>query len=330
MKINPVPNEKELLNFAFKRASKEMLPKIRVNKKKELKEFIVHKITVAARELDSRLTGIIEQFPDLDAAKPFLKEMISIAIDPNEYRRALGHLQAKKKILKMILRKSIGAVHKTRNEKETSKAEKGFFGRASSLTRELKEDLALLEKARREMKEFPDIFEDYPTAIIAGFPNSGKTTILKRLTGSEPEIAAYPFTTKSLQLGYFEERYIKYQIIDTPGLLDRPMDERNFIERKAINALRHVNAILVFVVDATENGGYSFEEQKRLLEEIKKEFGKQTIVALNKSDIATPEQLEHAKKEFGEEAIVCGEGNETELKTAIVKELRKTMIETES
>ncbi len=321
MKLNPVPSSKELLDIAFRKASKQMLPKVRQNKKRELKLFVVKKISTAANSLDSRLEEIIKQFPDIDNAAPFLKEMISIIIDLNEYKRSLGHLQSKKKLLKMVERKSIGLVHKSRNQKESARAEKSFFGRASSLIRELTTDLELLEKARKELKEFPDIDAEAPTIIIAGFPNAGKTTLLKRLTGSEPEIAAYPFTTKGLQIGHFEERYLRYQAIDTPGLLDRKMSERNPIERKAISALRHLAGMIVFVVDATETSGFSLQEQKHLLQEIQQEFGKKTIVVLNKADISSAEQIEKAKKEFPS-AIIEGEGIESELKKTIVRELK--------
>ncbi len=327
MMLNTVSSAKELLDIAFRKASKEMLPKIRQNKKKELKLFIVKKISVAANSLDDKITGIIKQFPDIDNSPEFLKEMIATAIPLGEYKRALGHLQSKKKILKMIQRKAIGLIHKSRNPKETTKAERGFFGRVSSVIMELDSDLALLEKLRKEMKEFPDIDAEAPTAIIAGFPNSGKTTMLKRLTGSAPEIAAYPFTTKGLQLGHFEERYLRYQLIDTPGLFDRKMSERNPIEKKAISALKNLAGIIIFVVDASENCGYPLQEQKHLLEEIKKEFAKKTIIVLNKADVASAEQLEKAKKEFGENAVIEGEGIESDLRKKIIKELQSVVFD---
>ena len=323
MRINPVPKAGELLDIAFKRASKEMLPNIRKSKRKELKPFVAGKISIAANILDDRLQAVIKQFPDLEKSNDFLNEMISTVVDLNELRRALGHLQSKKKLLKMVLRKSIGAIHKSSNEREISKAEKAFFGRTSSLIRELESDLLLLEKVRREITAFPEIDAEAPTVIITGFPNVGKTTILKRLTGSAPAIAPYPFTTKGLQLGFFEERYLRYQVIDTPGLLDRKMSERNPIEKRAISTLKHIAGIIVFVVDPTETSGFSLQEQKRLLQDIEREFEKKVIVVLNKSDLASAEQLEEARKEFCAEAISCGEGKECDLRKQIVSESKE-------
>lgn len=322
MKMNPVPRSAELLDIAFRKASKQMLPKIRKSKKKELKPFVVKKISTAANSLDERLTEIIKQFPDLGDSSGFLAEMVSTAIDLNELRRALGHLQAKKKLLKMVLRKAIGEVHKSKNERDLSKAERGYFGRAASLVRELDADLQLLEKAKREITEFPEIDAEAPTVIIAGFPNVGKTTILKRLTGSTPEIAPYPFTTKGLQLGHFEERYSRYQLIDTPGLLDRKMGERNQIEKRAISTLKHIAGIIVFIVDITETSGYPLEEQRHLLVEIESEFAKKTLVVLNKADIASAEQLGKARQLFGSAAMECGEGIDCGLRKEIVSALK--------
>ena len=65
------------------------------------------------------------------------------------------------------------------------------------------------------------------------------------------EVNHYPFTTKQLHVGHFEHRRIPYQIVDTPGLLDRTMDERNEIEMQAIAAISHIGSVCLFVIDAT-------------------------------------------------------------------------------
>ena len=43
----------------------------------------------------------------------------------------------------------------------------------------------------------------------------------------------YAFTTKSLFVGHMDHKYLRWQVIDTPGLLDRPLEERNTIEMQA-------------------------------------------------------------------------------------------------
>jgi len=95
----------------------------------------------------------------------------------------------------------------------------------------------------------PDIRPDEPAIVIAGYPNVGKSSFVNRVTRASNQIAEYPFTTKGVQIGHFERDHVRYQIVDTPGLLDRPEDERNDIERQAVSALEHLADVVVFVLD---------------------------------------------------------------------------------
>jgi nucleolar GTP-binding protein len=47
------------------------------------------------------------------------------------------------------------------------------------------------------------------------------------------QVQPYAFTTKSLYVGHLDYRYQRWQVIDTPGILDRPLEERNTIEMQA-------------------------------------------------------------------------------------------------
>ena len=73
-------------------------------------------------------------------------------------------------------------------------------------------------------------------------------------------------TTKQLHLGHFEHRRRIYQMVDTPGLLDRPMLERNNIELQAIAALEHLGDILIFLLDKSQNNTTPISEQENLVE----------------------------------------------------------------
>jgi hypothetical protein len=50
------------------------------------------------------------------------------------------------------------------------------------------------------------------------------------VTRADVEVQNFPFTTKSLFLGHLDYKYLQWQVIDTPGLLDRSIEERNTIE----------------------------------------------------------------------------------------------------
>ena len=142
--------------------------------------------------------------------------------------------------------------------------------------------------------------------VVAGSPNVGKSALIGALSSGEPEVAAYPFTTKQLHLGHFLHRRRSYQMVDTPGLLDRPMDERNLIEMQAIAALENIGDILVVLIDASESSGSSLEEQSNLLDEIRSLVTERPIlVDHSKSDILKeiPENAEHLISTINGEGI---------------------------
>lgn len=55
--------------------------------------------------------------------------------------------------------------------------------------------------------------------------------------------------------------YLRWQVIDTPGILDQPLEERNTIEMQAVTALAHLRAAILYVMDPSEQCNYSLEDQ---------------------------------------------------------------------
>jgi nucleolar GTP-binding protein len=151
-----------------------------------------------------------------------------------------------------------------------------------------------------------------PLIVVAGPPNVGKSSLVRALSSAEPEVAEYPFTTKNISLGHFKVDGYTVQIMDTPGLLDRPMDERNEIERQAILALKLVANIVIYLFDPSPFRYYPIENQLRILEDIKRNFmGLHIIKVINKIDIAD-EELRVEEVLGGEDiikiSVVTGEG----------------------
>ena len=149
----------------------------------------------------------------------------------------------------------------------------------------------------------------------------GKSTLLKALTGAEPQVASYPFTTQDILMGHFEVRYRRYQVVDTPGLLDRPIAERNPVEQKAALALKHLANIIFFVFDPTEGCGFGVEDQINIYHDIRENFDVEVVPVMNKADLLEEKGIEEFKKVLGEDVKVCsaleGEGVE-EIKEEII------------
>ena len=101
---------------------------------------------------------------------------------------------------------------------------------------------------------------------------------------------------------------MRWQVIDTPGILDHPLEERNTIEMQAITALAHLQCAVLYFIDISENCGYTVEQQCSLFKSIKPLFAnKQLILVVNKIDVQPWETLEADKKSMIEEMYEASE-----------------------
>ena len=310
MNLRKLPDHKELLEIALRRGRKEagtvekQASPVKKEKAKEKK-----RIEVSANYIEKALFKVITDFPNLDEIDPFYAELIKATIDTDRVKQALGQFSSVSKIVRKLKRSHLIRVNKIgKTGRGKAKAETArFIGRLSSVVKSLGKSIKEYNKAAVKLKELPKIKTNLPTTIIAGCPNAGKSTLLGKLTGSDVKIASYPFTTQKLEMGYFKERYQEFQLIDTPGLLDRPLEKRNMVERKGIAALKHLALLIIFVLDPSEHCGFSQEAQLNLLKGIAKEFGRDKIaVYISKRDIATKEQAEKAAKKIGGFALING------------------------
>jgi nucleolar GTP-binding protein len=270
----------------------------------------IAKIEAPFDYLESTLLKVVKDFPSVDKLEPFYKDLFTFVIDVNETKIALAKVSATVRIIKNMRREKIIALKEIRYEKGAVQHSKNltreYFGRVSSLIKKLKGPISIYNDAARKLRELPSIKADQEAYILAGFPNVGKSTLMGKITTSTPKTAAYPFTTKGLNVGSFIKKYLPIQVIDTPGLLDRPISKRNNIELKAISAFQHLKGTIIFVVDPLQE----MAEQQNLFAEIKKLFSdKGFIIVINKTDVASDEQIKKAQKAFeGNFVILEGEG----------------------
>lgn len=158
-------------------------------------------------------------------------------------------------------------------------------------------NLTYLEQVRQHLSRLPSIDPYTRTIIICGFPNVGKSSFINKITRAEVEVQPYAFTTKSLYVGHTDYKYLRWQVIDTPGILDHPLEERNVIEMQAITALAHLRACVLYVMDISEQCGHSLDDQVKLFESIKPLFAnKPLIVVVNKVDICEIADLDEARR----------------------------------
>jgi len=155
-----------------------------------------------------------------------------------------------------------------------------------TVIKKLNPSFGYLEEVRKHLARLPCIDPSTRTLIITGFPNVGKSSLMNNLTNAKVDVQSYPFTTQSLFVGHTIYKYVPWQVIDTPGILDHPLEQRNTIEMQAVTALAHLNACILFVIDISETCGYFLDQQIALFHSIKPLFkNKPIVVVLSKTDL---------------------------------------------
>ncbi|MFB6184393.1 MAG: NOG1 family protein [Haloarculaceae archaeon] len=195
------------------------------------------------------------------------------------------------------------------------KLRKQAFARLADVVEEIDDDLAALSAAREDLRTLPDIRPDEPTVVVAGYPNVGKSSFVNGVTNARNETAAYPFTTTRIHVGHVERDRIRYQLVDTPGLLDRPADERNEIESQAVSALAHAADAVLVLLDPTGECGYPLDVQLALRDSLVDRFDVPVLTVANKCDrVDDPETTVDAD---GYMSVTDGEGVDEILDAAV-------------
>ena len=88
-------------------------------------------------------------------------------------------------------------------------------------------------------------------------------------------------------------------MIDTPGILDHPLENRNTIEVLSITALAHIKDVVLFIIDLSEACENSIEEQISLFNILNPLLNSNMIIVLSKSDILKLDELEDKSRIMG-------------------------------
>lgn len=275
----------DLLDKAFGRASKATA-KGR-DRAMRATNLAVARVQIAGQTIESTLRGYVKGFPSLDRLPPFYRELVDVLVDRGKLKKHLGAVDWAADKAAEVTRSYVRRIGRSAG-KDLAGLRRETFGRLASIVHQVGSDLDGLIDARKALRRVPTIDPEIPTIVVAGYPNVGKSAFVRAVSTGRPEVADYPFTTKGVSLGHLEQEGRRIQILDTPGLLDRPMDKRNRIERQAIAALAHLANVVVFLLDPTETCGYPMADQLGLLDSVRAMFPDVPLVVLeNKSDLST-------------------------------------------
>ncbi|QEE14341.1 NOG1 family protein [Promethearchaeum syntrophicum] len=297
-KFYQIPSAQQLLDYSFSKASSKSaslpktLPNLEKVKRKEMK-----RIENSTDILSKKIKGIIKSVPNLDSLPEFYRRLSHLLVNNDDLRKNLGRLNGTVPIIQRLERDYKRKVTYQKTAKQCSATRVEFFGRCSSVIRKQAKTLEFLEKCRIDLMQVPRVDLILPSVVVAGYPNVGKSTLVGKISSAQPQISEYPFTTKQIYLGIYYDQYGSryFQVIDTPGILDRPMSQRNQIEKQAILALNTIATVIIFVFDPTAASGYDVTSQIKLLEEIQQIFTEDLEIPIkiiiNKIDFASQDEI---------------------------------------
>ncbi|HIH11302.1 TPA: GTP-binding protein [Candidatus Woesearchaeota archaeon] len=290
-KLPPVTSSELMIDRAFRKAREKGIQKdLGGNWLQKIRQKEMLKLDVIKDILCSDLQAIRLSFPVLKSLPQFYTKIVDLTLDRSLFEQALRSIGRGEKTISVLHRATVRRIVRETERVRISAHVSEFYGRISSVMREVKKPLQYLEECRRVMRTYPDI-KELPTVCLYGFPNVGKTTILNQLTGTKAKVAAYAFTTKSINTGYIINNSNTIQVLDVPGTLARP-EKMNRIERQAELALQELADVIVYVFDPSPTGGYDWKEQEKLLHKIQER--KNVLIYVSKVDLLT----EKEKKEL--------------------------------
>ena len=260
-----------------------------------IRQFYMRKVKFTQTSWNEKLSRILDDFPRVDDIHPFYSDLLNVLYDKDHYKLALGQLNTARNIIDKIAKDYVKLLKYGDSLYRCKQLKRAALGRMCTIMKKHAASLAYLEQVRQHMSRLPSIDPNTRTILVCGYPNVGKSSFMNKVTRADVEVQPYAFTTKSIYVGHTDYKYLRWQVLDTPGILDRPLEERNTIEMQSITAMAHLRAVVLYIVDAREQCGYTIKQQSDLFHSIKPLFAnKPLVVAINKTDVRKLEDLKPA------------------------------------
>jgi len=308
-KIQVVPTSKDFIDIVLSKTQRKT-PTI-IHKQyniSRIRAFYLRKIKYTQQNYHDKLTQIGTDFPRMEDIHPFYADLMNVLYDKDHYKLALGQINTAKHLIDNVTKDYSRLMKYGDSMYRCKQLKRAALGRMCTIMKRQNQSLQYLEQVRQHLSRLPSIDPNTRTLLLTGFPNVGKSSFMNKVTRADVEVQPYAFTTKSLYVGHMDYQYLRWQVVDTPGILDHALEDRNTIEMQAITALAHLRASILYVMDISEQCNKSIEEQLELFESIKPLFtNKPIIICLNKTDVLSvddlPEEKKALLKKFEDEGI---------------------------
>lgn len=257
-----------------------------------IRSFYARKVKFTQQTIEEKLMQMLQDFPRLDDIHPFYADLMNVLYDRDHYKLALAQVNTACNLIKGLAKDYLRMLKYGDSLYRCKQLKRAALGRMCTVIMKLKASLGYLEEVRKHISRLPALDPNTRTLLLTGYPNVGKSSFMNKVTRAEVDVQSYAFTTKALYVGHMDHRFLRWQVIDTPGILDRPLEERNTIEMQAITALAHLQCCVLYFLDISEECGYTLAAQLALFNSIRPLFAnKQVLMVANKTDVIPYEEL---------------------------------------
>jgi nucleolar GTP-binding protein len=285
-----VSPSREIIESAVRRAE-------RVGGNKKLKNEAARAKNRAARQLDGLMKelaaplGTYERgFPRRSRLHPFENALLELTVGSASYDRAVTRVTALRKASVEVAKGYAARAGKAANKKDALALQAEGFSKVEAIFNRGADAVDELKELAKSLRRLPVVDPRLPTVALVGAPNVGKSSLVQLLSSGLPEVQNYPFTTRSIKMGHFYVDGRRHQVTDTPGLLRRPDEDRNAMERLTLASLQYLPTAVLFVADLTGECGTSVADQWAIREELRERFqGKPWLDVLSKADLLEEE-----------------------------------------
>ncbi|CAH8861241.1 unnamed protein product [Trichobilharzia szidati] len=296
--ITVVPSSKDFIDIVLSKTQRKtptvIHPQYAIGR---IRHFYMRKVKTCQQFFHDKLQTIITEFPKVENIHPFYADLINVLYSKDHYKLALSQLNTAKNLIDGISRDQVKILKYAESLYQCKTLKRAALGRMCTVIKRQADNLKFLEDTRQHMSRLPSIDPDTRTLILCGFPNVGKSSFINKITRADVDVQPFPFTTKSLFVGHTDYKNLRWQVIDTPGVLNRPLDEHNTIEMLSITALAHLQAAVIYIMDLSEQCGYTIQQQLALFQNLRPLFrNKPLVIAANKIDIRPFDALSEEDK----------------------------------
>ena len=261
-KIETVPTADALIDAILSKTQRKTPTVVHPNYNiVRIRQFYMRKVKFTQSSYQERLTQIVTDFPRLEDIHPFYADLVNVLYDRDHFKLALGQVNIARQLIDSVGKDYVKLLKYGDSLYRCKALKRAALGRMCTVLKRQKGALEYLEQVRQHLMRLPSIDPTTRTIIVAGYPNVGKSSFMNKVTRANVDVQPYAFTTKSLYVGHMDYKYMRWQVLDTPGVLDKPLEERNTIEMQSITALAHLQATVLYVVDLSEQCGYSIAQQ---------------------------------------------------------------------